>query len=156
MRHNVQRFSGSLEGHGGSAFYYLIAVPLLLLPWSGLFFNALARVRSDMHDPLRRFLWIWFGFVLAFFSLSGTKLPHYVLYGCTPLVHPDRAACGRGAPGVAPPDRPGPVCCCSSRCCRTSSMRWPTAAWATASTAPSWHVPWKWPMAPTSPPRSAA
>jgi 4-amino-4-deoxy-L-arabinose transferase-like glycosyltransferase len=32
MRHNVQRFSGSLEGHGGSAFYYLIAVPLLLLP----------------------------------------------------------------------------------------------------------------------------
>lgn len=85
MRHNVQRFSGSLEGHGGSAFYYLIAVPLLLLPWSGLFFNALARVRSDVHDPLRRFLWIWFGFVLAFFSLSGTKLPHYVLYGCTPL-----------------------------------------------------------------------
>jgi 4-amino-4-deoxy-L-arabinose transferase-like glycosyltransferase len=45
MRHNVQRFSGSLEGHGGSAFYYLIAVPLLLLPWSGLFFNALARIR---------------------------------------------------------------------------------------------------------------
>lgn len=85
MRHNVQRFSGSLEGHGGSAFYYLIAVPLLLLPWSGLFFNALARVRSDVNDPLRRFLWIWFGFVLAFFSLSGTKLPHYVLYGCTPL-----------------------------------------------------------------------
>jgi hypothetical protein len=32
MRHNVQRFSGSLEGHGGSAFYYLLAVPLLLLP----------------------------------------------------------------------------------------------------------------------------
>jgi 4-amino-4-deoxy-L-arabinose transferase-like glycosyltransferase len=37
-----------------------------------------------LHDPLRRFLWIWFAFVLAFFSLSGTKLPHYVLYGCTP------------------------------------------------------------------------
>ena len=85
MRHNVQRFSGSLEGHGGSAFYYLIAVPLLLLPWSGLFFNALGRLRGDWNDPLRRFLWIWFGFVLVFFSLSGTKLPHYVLYGCTPL-----------------------------------------------------------------------
>lgn len=85
MRHNVQRFSGSLEGHGGSAFYYLVAVPLLLLPWSGLFFSALGRLRSQWSDPLMRFLWIWFAFVLGFFSLSGTKLPHYVLYGCTPL-----------------------------------------------------------------------
>jgi 4-amino-4-deoxy-L-arabinose transferase-like glycosyltransferase len=85
MKHNVQRFSGSLEGHGGSAFYYLIAVPLLLLPWSGLFIVALTKLRAGLGNPLQRFLWIWFGFVLAFFSLSGTKLPHYVLYGCTPL-----------------------------------------------------------------------
>jgi len=85
LRHNVQRFSGSLEGHGGSAFYYLLAVPLLLLPWSGLLIGALARLRAGLADPLQRFLWIWFGFVLGFFSLSGTKLPHYVLYGCTPL-----------------------------------------------------------------------
>ncbi|MDD3354065.1 glycosyltransferase family 39 protein [Zoogloea sp.] len=85
LRHNVQRFSGSLEGHGGSAFYYLIAVPLLLLPWSGLFFAALGKLKAGLGVPLQRFLWIWFGFVLVFFSLSGTKLPHYVLYGCTPL-----------------------------------------------------------------------
>jgi len=85
LRHNVQRFSGSLEGHGGSAFYYLLAVPLLLLPWSGLLIRALARLKAGLADPLQRFLWIWFGFVLGFFSLSGTKLPHYVLYGCTPL-----------------------------------------------------------------------
>ena len=85
MRHNVQRFSGSLEGHGGSAFYYLLAVPLLLLPWSGLFIALLAKIRAGFGDPLQRFLWLWFAFVLGFFSLSGTKLPHYVLYGCTPL-----------------------------------------------------------------------
>jgi hypothetical protein len=30
-------------------------------------------------------LWGWALFVVAFFSLSGTKLPHYVLYGSTPL-----------------------------------------------------------------------
>lgn len=85
MKHNVQRFSGSLEGHGGSAFYYVIAVPLLLLPWSGLFVVALGKLKAGLGDPLQRFLWLWFGFVVAFFSLSGTKLPHYVLYGCTPL-----------------------------------------------------------------------
>ena len=29
------------------------------------------------------YLLLWFGFVFVFFSLSGTKLPHYVLYGMT-------------------------------------------------------------------------
>ena len=85
LKHNVQRFAGTLEGHGGSALYYLIAVPLLLLPWSGPFFAALRNVRDDSRTSVRRFLWIWSGFVVLFFSLSGTKLPHYVLYGITPL-----------------------------------------------------------------------
>ena len=30
-------------------------------------------------------MWCWFLFVLAFFTLAGTKLPHYLLYGATPL-----------------------------------------------------------------------
>lgn len=85
LKHNVGRFSGPMEGHGGSLFYYLIIVPLLLLPWLAPLAKAVANARSDCADPLRRFLWIWFGFVLVFFSLSGTKLPHYALYGCTPL-----------------------------------------------------------------------
>ncbi len=85
LRHNVQRFSGTLEGHGGSIAYYLVAVPLLLAPWSGPLFAALRGVRPDLRVGVRRFLWIWAGFVIAFFSLSGTKLPHYALYGCTPL-----------------------------------------------------------------------
>lgn len=85
LKHNVQRFSGTLEGHGGSAFYYLAIVPLLLLPWLPWLGKALFDLRSDWNDPLKRFLWLWSGFVVAFFSLSGTKLPHYALYGCTPL-----------------------------------------------------------------------
>ena len=85
LKHNVQRFSGTLEGHGGSAFYYLLIVPLMLLPWLPWLGKALGGLRSDWHDPLKRFLWLWSGFVIGFFSLSGTKLPHYALYGCTPL-----------------------------------------------------------------------
>lgn len=85
MKHNVGRFSGPMEGHGGSLFYYLIIVPILLLPWMAPLFRAVGQLRNDSADPLRRFLWIWFGFVLVFFSLSGTKLPHYALYGCSPL-----------------------------------------------------------------------
>lgn len=85
LHHNVDRFSSPLEGHGASLFYYLLIVPLLVFPWSGLLFRALGAVRSDWQQPLRRFLWLWCGFVVLFFSFSGTKLPHYALYGCTPL-----------------------------------------------------------------------
>jgi 4-amino-4-deoxy-L-arabinose transferase-like glycosyltransferase len=85
IKHNLQRFGGPLEGHSGSLAYYVVAVPLLLLPWTGLLWPALRAARADWRPGLARYLWLWFGFVFVFFSASGTKLPHYVLYGLTPL-----------------------------------------------------------------------
>ncbi len=85
LKHNVSRYTSSLEGHSGSLLYYAVLGPLLWLPWSGLLPALLARVRMHWAQPLGRFLWIWAVFVLGFFSLSGTKLPHYVLYGSTPV-----------------------------------------------------------------------
>lgn len=85
IRHNVARYTSVLEGHAGSLGYYLALLPVLLLPWSGLLLPLLARVRTWWQQPCERFLLIWVVFVLAFFSFSGTKLPHYALYGATPL-----------------------------------------------------------------------
>ncbi len=85
LRHNLQRFSGPLEGHGGSLTYYLAALPLLAMPWAPLLVAVAWRVRRLWAEPLGRFLLLWAGFVLVFFSLSGTKLPHYVLYGYAPV-----------------------------------------------------------------------
>ncbi|WP_240794364.1 glycosyltransferase family 39 protein [Azoarcus sp. DD4] len=85
LKHNVERFTGTLEGHAGSLFYYIFAVPLLMLPWTSPLLASLRQIRSDAATGVRRFLWIWAGFVVVFFSISGTKLPHYVLYGSTPL-----------------------------------------------------------------------
>ncbi|QID17867.1 glycosyltransferase family 39 protein [Nitrogeniibacter mangrovi] len=85
LKHNVKRFTGSLEGHTGSLFYYVIALPLLLLPWIGPLLASLRNALRDANTGVRRFLWLWALFVVAFFSLSGTKLPHYALYGATPL-----------------------------------------------------------------------
>jgi len=85
VKHNLQRFSGTLEGHSGSIVYYVVAVPLLLLPWAGLLGPALRALREDWRAGVGRYLWLWFAFVFVFFSASGTKLPHYVLYGLTPL-----------------------------------------------------------------------
>jgi 4-amino-4-deoxy-L-arabinose transferase-like glycosyltransferase len=86
LRHNVERFSGTLEGHGAGIGYYLVVLPLLWLPWSALGLTVLVRVRTLWADPLGRFLLAWSGFVVGFFSLSGTKLPHYVLYAGPALV----------------------------------------------------------------------
>jgi 4-amino-4-deoxy-L-arabinose transferase-like glycosyltransferase len=85
MKHNVGRFSSSLEGHSGSLFYYVPVVLLGIMPSTGLFFVVLRHLRTLVSDPLNRFCLVWFGFVFAFFSLSGTKLPHYMIYGYTPL-----------------------------------------------------------------------
>ena len=85
LRHNVERFLSPLQGNGGSPLYYLPAVLLLLLPYTGLFLRTLPGLRRMKATPLDSFLWCWFLFVLVFFSLAGTKLPHYLLYGATPL-----------------------------------------------------------------------
>jgi 4-amino-4-deoxy-L-arabinose transferase-like glycosyltransferase/membrane-associated phospholipid phosphatase len=85
MHHNVERFTGTLEGHGGSLLYYVLVLPLLALPWTPLLAALLPRLRALWRDALSAWLLSWSGFVIAFFSFSGTKLPHYVLYGLTPL-----------------------------------------------------------------------
>ena len=86
LHHNLQRFTGSLEGHAGSLFYYLEVLPAAMMPWTPLLIPIAMHARTRWREPLGRFLLLWLGFVVVFFSLSGTKLPHYVLYGFTPLM----------------------------------------------------------------------
>lgn len=83
LKHNIERFSDPMESHGGGLLYYIPVVLLAVLPYTGVLIAALWRVKALWRDELTRFALIWFLFVLAFFSLSGTKLPHYVLYGLT-------------------------------------------------------------------------
>jgi 4-amino-4-deoxy-L-arabinose transferase-like glycosyltransferase len=85
LRHNVERFSAPLQGHGGAWFYYAPALLLVLLPHTGLFLRILPTFRAAWADAGERLLWAWFLVVLVVFSVAGTKLPHYILYGCTPL-----------------------------------------------------------------------
>ncbi|NTV02075.1 MAG: glycosyltransferase family 39 protein [Chlorobiaceae bacterium] len=85
MKHNVGRFGGSMEGHSGSLLYYVPVILVGVMPSTTLLLSALARFRTLVADPLSRFGLIWAGFVFVLFSLSGTKLPHYMIYGYTPL-----------------------------------------------------------------------
>ena len=81
LDHNINRYSEPMEGHGGGIFYFLLVAPLIIMPFGGWFLLLFRHLREALSSPLDRYLWLWFFSVLAVFSLSGTKLPHYLLYG---------------------------------------------------------------------------
>ncbi|MEK9767117.1 MAG: hypothetical protein VW274_11630, partial [Thalassolituus sp.] len=88
MKHNVNRFNNAMEGHDGGLLFYPLVLPFLMAPFGGLLIRILPSIKTTLKngDTLNRFLWIWFLVVLTMFSLASTKLPHYILYGVTPLV----------------------------------------------------------------------
>lgn len=90
LQHNLNRYASTFEGHGGNPLYYVAALPLVLLPFTGWLLAIVGPLGRSLRGRtaeagLGRFLLIWFGVVFVFFSLSRTQLPHYLLYGCTPL-----------------------------------------------------------------------
>ncbi|MBD3184144.1 glycosyltransferase family 39 protein [Candidatus Poribacteria bacterium] len=85
LKHNVNRFASPMENHGGAIFYYIPVLLIMLIPHTSLLIRTFERIRFIFRDKMDMYLWLWFLFVFVFFSISGTKLPHYMLYGCTPL-----------------------------------------------------------------------
>jgi 4-amino-4-deoxy-L-arabinose transferase-like glycosyltransferase len=85
LKHNVHRFTATMEGHGGVLYYYLPILLFMFMPYTGMLAVLVTKLRNLLHDPLDRFLWLWFLCVLVFFSLSGTQLPHYLLAGAPPV-----------------------------------------------------------------------
>lgn len=88
--HTIGRAADPMEGHGGGYFshlpYYIPVVLIGLLPWAGLFLRRLAGLRQDLRDPFAAWCWCWFAFTFLFMTFAvTTKLPHYVVYGYTPL-----------------------------------------------------------------------
>lgn len=84
------RFFATLEGHGGTVLFY---VPVLLVgffPWSGFLPAALydtvkvwwkqrgSNIDTDRHPDIEFFAGVWVVVVFLFFSLSSTRLLHYI------------------------------------------------------------------------------
>jgi 4-amino-4-deoxy-L-arabinose transferase-like glycosyltransferase len=97
LKHNQNRFLGTMEGHSGViVVYYLLVLIVGLAPWvvflGSATWESWRRLRSpeagpepepDEPRPLSpsavRFLYCWVGVFLVFFSLARTKLPNYIL-----------------------------------------------------------------------------
>ncbi|BCM91105.1 undecaprenyl phosphate-alpha-4-amino-4-deoxy-L-arabinose arabinosyl transferase [Abditibacteriota bacterium] len=84
---NLKRFSGGENFHTkASPFYYLPVVVVGLLPWTAFFIAVFGHRNTDGRARRTRlFLWIWAFGIIAFFSVSHTKLVSYVLPGFAPL-----------------------------------------------------------------------
>ena len=80
------RFSDVMESHTGSYFYYFLVLPFLVLPFFG---NVLSEFKSifKVRNDTEKFMIVWFFWVFLLFSFSSTKLPHYLIYGLTPLAY---------------------------------------------------------------------
>jgi hypothetical protein len=83
---NLGRFMKPMESHSGPFFYYLPVIIVGLIPFSTLLFYAARQIPQFWQKDTTRFLLLWFGFVFLFFSLAGTKLHHYIVYGYVPLL----------------------------------------------------------------------
>jgi 4-amino-4-deoxy-L-arabinose transferase-like glycosyltransferase len=93
IQHHFARYVSNKYHHAQPAYYYLLVVPLLSLPWTLFLFAGLIQfilrlwrgktavaVRGDLQVKLLMSLTLaWFFCPLVFFSFSGSKLPGYVL-----------------------------------------------------------------------------
>lgn len=85
LNHNVNRFQTAFEGHYGGILYFVPVLLVGLLPFTAVILKSFSKIRMIWVDPFFSFLLIWFAFVFILFSLSGTKLHHYIIYGYSPL-----------------------------------------------------------------------
>lgn len=86
--HNLERFTGVVNGHAAPWYFYFLVVLLGFAPWSIYLPSALARLqfwqRSHWRSAHRSthlglFALFWFVVVFGFFTVASTKLPSYVL-----------------------------------------------------------------------------
>ena len=79
------RFTTKVHGRYQPWYYFIPILLLGMLPWTLLMFDALQRAwqwgaaRVEKSFSPERFLLVWAVFVYVFFSISGSKLPSYLL-----------------------------------------------------------------------------
>jgi 4-amino-4-deoxy-L-arabinose transferase-like glycosyltransferase len=79
---NLQRFTSTIHGHERPFYFYIPALMMLTFPWT---FVVLPALRRRLPDKERILLW-WVVAPVLFFSLSGSKLPGYILPSVPPFV----------------------------------------------------------------------
>ncbi|MCU6433395.1 glycosyltransferase family 39 protein [Undibacterium sp. Jales W-56] len=83
IHENFQRFTSKVHHREGAWYYFFPILILGILPWLGLLLQGLwsglrEQATSKSFQP-KKMLLIWSVFIFVFFSMSGSKLPSYIL-----------------------------------------------------------------------------
>ena len=109
IQHHFARYVSNKYHHPQPFYFYLPVLAALMLPWTAFLVSALIRARhwrwrgDEPQDKLRLLALAWVVVPVAFFSLSGSKLPGYILPALPgaallagePLLNYLRGACER-------------------------------------------------------------
>jgi 4-amino-4-deoxy-L-arabinose transferase-like glycosyltransferase len=94
IQHHFQRYTSNKYQHPQPFWFFFLVLPLMTTPWIPFFLASLwnfAKVQSSKfkvqnneklathHSPLITFAIVWLCVPVVFFSLSGSKLPGYIL-----------------------------------------------------------------------------
>ena len=80
---NIVRATASEHPDQNHFYFYLVILPLSLLPWTGVVFREMA-ARWKAPDPLYRFLMVWCWGTVLFYTLMATKYITYVYIALAP------------------------------------------------------------------------
>src|SRR5436190_11663185 len=93
VQHHFQRYTSNKYQHPQPFYFYLWVLPLMTVPWLPFFIISIWRWTKELFTrknietsdrdtnsrPLQLFALAWIAVPLLFFSLSGSKLPGYIL-----------------------------------------------------------------------------
>jgi len=81
--HNIERFTGAAHQHPHSFFYYLPIIAACFYMWYPYAGDLIKRI--TFKDNKNLFLFLWFLWIVLFFSISRNKLAHYIAPAFIPI-----------------------------------------------------------------------
>lgn len=79
LKHNLERFTSEMEGHGGIFLITILFVLLGMFPFSAFLVQAIRKVWKERQNDFILFNLITSLTILGFFAFSRTKLPNYTV-----------------------------------------------------------------------------
>ncbi len=86
--HNIERFTGVVNGHSAPWYFYFIIILIGFAPWSVYIPQSLIRLRfwkryswsqQPRYTQFSLYTFFWFICIFIFFTVAVTKLPSYIL-----------------------------------------------------------------------------
>ena len=102
VHEHLERYATPISQHPGAPWYFLVIFAVGMVPWTGTATASIFRPefswrRGNGEWNAERFLWVYFVFILLFFSVGESKLPAYILpiFPAVSVLAARRMAAGR-------------------------------------------------------------